>query len=178
RPSRVRSSERPGGKRTTRCSRRSHPFPEWNVVRTSALPSRRGSTSSGWTTLCDAAATGTILGGCVQNAQVDGLDGVANPHSARFQHLAVHAEVELAPRAQTAVPVDDAQGVEVGNPGVGVLRRDRAAADCAAEAHERFADAHVPPEPLVLAVGLDTVDLEKHAEAASVHGLVMSRMAC
>src|SRR5439155_16811372 len=141
-------------------------------ARPSALPSRLGSTSSGWTT--DAIAA--ILGRCVQKAELERLGGIADSHPARLQDLAVDAERELVPGVEAAVLVQDPERVEIRDAGLRVLRRDRAASDRAAEAHQCLADAHAAPEPCILPVRVDSVDLEQHSEAAAVNGLVLSAL--
>ena len=48
------------------------------------------------------------------------------------------------------------------------MRGDDAAADVAEGREHRLTDLHPRPQPRVLGVGVDTVDLEQHAEAAPI----------
>src|SRR5581483_10860690 len=53
---------------------------------------------------------------------------------------------------------------------VGIPGRDRAAADVALRLHDRLPHRDLAPDPLVLLVRTDAVDLEQHAEAPPVDG--------
>ena len=72
--------------------------------------------------------------------------------------------------ASTLTPIgrQRLQRVEVGLAGLGVLRRDRAAADVSVRHDDRFAEPDAPAEPLVLLVLVQAVDAEVHPEPAPV----------
>ena len=98
------------------------------------------------------------------------FDRVADAHAARRVDLAEDAEVDVLAVvvARAAIRLDLAQRVEVGNAGVRVLRRDRAASDLLVQADHRLADAHAPAEPRVLLVRLAAGDADQHAETTRV----------
>src|SRR5919198_5205335 len=96
-------------------------------------------------------------------------DLVPDPHAAGLLHRRMDAERErLRRRHPLAVPRERLQRVEIGTAGVGVLSRDRAAADIAHRDNQRVADPDTAAEPLVLAVRLEPVDAHVHAEASAV----------
>src|SRR5262249_14429993 len=104
------------------------------------------------------------------------VDRVPDRDAPGLDHLAVDAErqmpLPLLVRGLGPARVERAQRAEVGEAAVGVLGRDRAAADVAADVDERRADADVVPHPLALLVRSAAVELEEHAEAPAVDGAV------
>src|SRR5438045_574705 len=110
----------------------------------------------------------------LEQALLDDVDAVSEGDASRFYDLAVHPEGEVLlarlVRGDGTVRGERAQRVEVRDARLGVLRRDRTAAHVAAQAHERGADADGLLDPAVLAMRVDAVDLEEHAEATPVDG--------
>src|SRR5580765_5064933 len=175
-PSSFRSVERPGPKRISRCSSRSQPLAASKAIRTLAVsPSSRDDSRSfsSTTKLVTAAMVGIVsgLGGLVEEAQLDHLDGVANCHATRLGDLAVYPEryvpVARLVFGERAVTRDRPQGVEVGLTCLRVLSRDCAAPDVTADSHQCLADPQVPLHPPVLLVRVAPVELEEHPEAAT-----------
>src|SRR5947199_10736544 len=115
-----------------------------------------------------------------QEAQLHQLCGIAHRDAAWFHDFAEDAkrDVLLARlvRRKLAVARDRAERVEVRNTRFGVLGRDRATTDVVAEADERVADPELTFDPALLLVRLTIVQLEEHAEAASVDGLGLARV--
>src|SRR4051794_31569736 len=106
-----------------------------------------------------------------EHARLDGFCGIAERHAARLDDLAEDAERDVALAllvpAELAVARERPQGVEVRHAGLGVLGRDRAAADVVAQIDDRLADPEVTLDPTVLLVRLAIVHLEEHAEPAA-----------
>src|SRR5205823_8782034 len=77
---------------------------------------------------------------------------------------------EDRPVALSLPPVapDQAEGVEIDLPRVGVSRRDRTAFDRAAHAHDRLTDREQLPFPGVLLMRLAAAELEQHPEAPRI----------
>src|SRR3954453_5311201 len=97
------------------------------------------------------------------------VDGIAHAHPARAGHGGVDAERQgLGRLALAAVGGERLQRVEVGRAGVGVLRRDGAAADVSLRHDDRLAELDAAAEPAVLLVLVQAVDAEVHPKAAPV----------
>src|SRR6266516_311758 len=113
----------------------------------------------------------------LEHAELDDLDAVADRDPAGLAHFAVDPErnVSLPRLVRGLGPVggERPQGVEVRDVRFRVLRRDRAAADVAAQAYERLADPNVTLDPAVLLVRRTAFELEEHPEAAAVDGAVL-----
>src|SRR6185312_4754707 len=104
-------------------------------------------------------------------------DRVADADAAGLHDLAVDAERQRLGVAVAPVAGERAEGVEVRGPGVGIALRDDAAADVSQRPHHGGADPHRVADPAVLLVRADAVDLEQHAEAAAVDGLLADLVA-
>src|SRR6185437_16701277 len=100
---------------------------------------------------------------------------VAHAHAARNRNGPVHAERQRFVPAFAAIARERAERVEIGDAAIRVVRGDDTTADVAVQDDRRVADAHLRAEPLVLFVRRHAVDLEEHAEAASVDRLGRAR---
>src|SRR6266550_4577859 len=113
-----------------------------------------------------------ILGRLVERDQLNDLDCIANCHAAGFGDLPVDAEgdvsLALLVLGEAAVGRDRLQRVEVRFTALGILGRDRTAADVPADPDQSLADPDVLLDPAVLLVRLAAVELEEHPEAATV----------
>src|SRR5205807_8070778 len=107
---------------------------------------------------------------CPDRIRHEQAHGIADAHAARLDDSRVHAERQPLGATLRAVRRQGPERVEVGLARVGALGRDRAPADVSDRRYDRVADRHSAPDPLVLLVRLDAVDLEQHPEAAAVDG--------
>src|SRR3954471_21051142 len=97
------------------------------------------------------------------------VDGIAHAHPAGAGHGGVDAERQGVGRLHLAAGGGERlQRVEVGRAGVGVLRRDGAAADVSLRHDDRLAELDAAAEPAVLLVLVQAVDAEVHPKAAPV----------
>src|SRR5512146_3171224 len=114
-----------------------------------------------------------MLRGLLQAFRANHLDRVAESDPAGLENFAGDAEgdvpVAVLVRREAAVGGDRPKRVEIGHPGLRILRRDCTAADVAAEANDGGPDPHAVLDPAILLVRLAAVELEEHSEAPPVH---------
>src|SRR5579875_3634505 len=101
-----------------------------------------------------------------------GGDTVAHPHASGFEHAAVHAKGQRLRRLDlAAVAAQQVECRQRHQAGLGGAACDQTAAAVPVEAEPRVADAQAAPEPVILGVGGDAVDLDRHPKAPRVDAL-------
>src|SRR5437879_1228439 len=96
---------------------------------------------------------------------VEDANLVADSNTPGSLYCAVDAEARFLSGLKVPVLDDRLQRVEVANPGLRVLRRDRATRHRPQHTHDRVADLDAPTDPRVLFVRPRTPrDLEVHPE--------------
>src|SRR5215471_1029928 len=101
-------------------------------------------------------------------------DGISYVHAARRDNWALRAERQWLEPTLASIARQRPERVEVADPCVGIARRHDAPADVAFDEDLRRPDSDAGPDPVVLGMSCDSIDLEHHSEPATVDVFVDS----